>query len=166
MTVMAFFSNDIRTIDDLFVNTLRDIYYAEKQILEALPEMIGKAASRPLRRVLQSHLKESRDHLKQLEQVFRLHGAKPKHVDCPAIDGLLEEAIDIDGKMPNKRVIDSALIAAAHAIEHFEIARYRTLVAWARELGRDDCASVLQHILEDETAIDQKLRVVSGSKPR
>ena len=163
---MAFFSSDIRTIDDLFVTTLRDIHYAEKQISEALPHMIGRARSRPLKRVLQAHLKEARHQIKQIEQVFRMLDARPKHIDCPAIDGILEEAVDIGGAAADKRAIDAALIAAAQLIEHFEIARYEMLIALAKSLDRDDCATVLQQILVEEKAAERKLGVVAASELR
>jgi len=163
---MAFFSSDIKTIDDLFLTTLRDIHYAEKQISEALPHMIEKAKSRPLKRVLQAHLKEARIQIKRIEQVFRMYGAKPRHIDCPAIDGILEEAVDIGGAVPDKRVIDAALIAALQVVEHFEIARYATLIAWAKELGRNDCAIVLQQNLAEENAVDRKLGVIAASEAR
>ena len=163
---MAFFSSDIRTIDDLFLNSLRDIHYAEKQISEALPHMIERARSRPVKRVFQAHLKEASNQIKRIEQVFRMYGAKPRHVDCPAIDGILEEAIDIGGVEPDKRVIDAALIAALRVVEHFEIARYGALITWAKELGREDCATVLQQNLAEEQAVDRKLGVVAESKAR
>lgn len=163
---MALFSSEIRTIDDLFVNTLRDIHYAEKQIAEALPHMIDKARSRPLKRVFQAHLKEARNQIKRVEQVFQMHGARPKHIDCPAIDGILEEAIDIGGAVPDNGVIDAALVAALRVVEHFEIARYGALVAWAKELGRDDCAMLLQQNLAEEKAVDRKLGVLAASEAR
>jgi ferritin-like metal-binding protein YciE len=154
---MGLFSKDIKTFDDLFVHTLRDIYYAEQQILKALPKMIDKATGAGLKQGLQSHLKETEGHVKRLEKVFAMHGAKAKGADCPAIDGIIEEAEEIAGEVGDKEVLDAAIIAAAQAVEHYEMTRYGTLVAWAKQLGRPDCASVLEETLEEEKAADAKL---------
>src|SRR5262249_19086969 len=132
---MGLFSKDIKTIDDLFVHTLRDIYYAEKQILKALPEMIEKASDKKLKQGFEMHLRETKGHVRRLEQVFKMHGVEAMGVDCPAIDGILEEADDISGEVADKTVRDAALIAAAQAVEHYEMTRYGTLIAWANELG-------------------------------
>jgi len=129
MHAMGFFSRDINTMDDLFVHTLRDMYYAEKQILQALPDMIDKAADPQLKQGFQTHLGETRNQVKRLEEVFRLHGKEVSGVDCPAIDGIIEEADDVAGEVADKAVLDAALIAAAQAVEHYEIARYGTLKA-------------------------------------
>jgi ferritin-like metal-binding protein YciE len=161
---MGFFSKDIRTMDDLFVHTLRDIYYAEQEILKALPTMIEKATNPQLRSGLEQHLAESRNHVRRVEQVFGMHGVEPKTVTCPAINGIIKEADDIAGEVDNKEVLDAALIAAAQAVEHYEITRYGALVAWAKQLGRSDCASVLHQNLEEEKAADQKLTRIAESK--
>ena len=154
---MGLFSKDIKTLDDLFVHKLRDIYYAEKQIVQALPEMIEKAKDPGLKQGFESHLGETKNHVKRLEQVFKMHGVEAKGVECPAIDGIIEEADEIIGEVDDKKVLDAALIAAAQAVEHYEITRYGTLIAWAKQLGRPDCASVLQEHLEEEKAADSKL---------
>jgi ferritin-like metal-binding protein YciE len=161
---MGFFSKDIKTMDDLFVHTLRDIYYAEKQILKALPEMVEKATDAGLKQAFQSHLAETKNQVARVEQVFKMHGVEAKGVDCPAIDGILEEADDVSGEIENKDVLNSALAAAAQAVEHYEIARYGTLIAWAKQLGRADCASVLQKNLDEEKAADKKLTELAESK--
>jgi ferritin-like metal-binding protein YciE len=160
---MGFFSKDIKTMDDLFVHTLRDIYYAEKQILKALPDMIEKASDPQLKQGFQSHLTETKGHVERVEQVFKMHGVDAKAVKCPAIDGILEEADEIAGEVEDKRVLDAALIAAAQAVEHYEITRYGTLVAWAKQLGRNDCASVLQKNLDEEKGTDKKLTSLAES---
>jgi ferritin-like metal-binding protein YciE len=154
---MGIFSKEIKTMDDLFVHTLRDIYYAEKQILKALPEMIEKATDPQLKQAFQAHLGETKNHVTRVEQVFKMHGVEAKGVDCPAIDGIIEEADDIAGEIEDKQVLNAALAAAAQAVEHYEITRYGTLVAWAKDLGRNDCASVLQKNLDEEKAADRKL---------
>jgi Domain of unknown function (DUF892) len=103
---MGLFTRDIKTINDLFVHTLRDIYYAEQQIVKSLPEMIEKAHDAQLKQALQSHLGESKNHVKRVEEVFRLHGADAKGIDCPAIDGIIEEAEDVVGEVADDQVLD------------------------------------------------------------
>jgi ferritin-like metal-binding protein YciE len=154
---MGLFSKDIATMDDLFVHTLRDIYYAEKQIVRALPKMIEKASNGELKTRLQDHLDQTRNHVTRLERVFEMHGSEPETVDCPAIDGILKEANEVTGDVADKSVLDAAIIAAAQAVEHYEITRYGTLVAWAEELGRSDCAGVLSRTLEEEKEADRSL---------
>jgi ferritin-like metal-binding protein YciE len=163
-TAMGFFSKDITTMDDLFVHTLRDIYYAEKQIVQALPQMINKASDPQLKQGFQTHLGETKNHVTRLEQVFKLLRQEPRGVDCPAIDGILDEAEEIAGEVEDKSVLDAALIAAAQAVEHYEITRYGTLVAWAKELGRNDCAALLQQNLDEEKATDKKLTTMAESR--
>ncbi len=154
---MGLFSKDIKSLDDLFVHTLQDIYYAEKQIEKSLPDMIEKATNTELTNGFKKHLEETKGQIQRLEEVFRMHGHQPKGVDCPAIDGILEEAEEIAGDVADKQTLDAALIAAAQAVEHYEITRYGTLIAWAKELGRPDCASVLQKNLDEEKMTDEKL---------
>ena len=161
---MGFFSKDIQTMDDLFVHTLRDIYYAENQIVRALPEMIEKSSDPQLKQGLRAHLGETKNHVSRLQQVFRLHGQEAKGVDCPAIDGIIEEANEVAGEVEDKAVLDAALIAAAQAVEHYEITRYGSLVAWAKLLGRNDCAALLQQNLDEEKAADKKLTAIAESK--
>ena len=158
---MGFFSKDIKTLDDLFVHTLRDIYYAEKRIKDALPKMIDKATAPELKAGFEKHLEQTRVHIERVEKVFELHGVKAKEVNCPAIDGILEEADEVAGEVDDKQVLDAALIAAAQAVEHYEMTRYGTLVAWAKQLGRNDCASVLQKNLDEEKAADKKLNDIA-----
>jgi ferritin-like metal-binding protein YciE len=160
---MGLFSKDIQTMDDLFVHTLSDMYYAENQIVKALPDMIDKASNTALKQGLQNHLAETKNQIKRLQQVFKLHGVEIMGVDCPAIDGILEEADDVAGEVEHKHVLDAALVAAAQAVEHYEISRYGTLVAWAKQMGRNDCASLLQQNLEEEKAADAKLTQLAES---
>lgn len=161
---MGFFSKDIKTFDDLFVHTLRDIYYAEQQIAKNLPKMAEKATSTDLKRGFELHLDETKNQIKRLEEVFRLHGVEAKGVNCPAIDGILKEADEIAGEVDDDRVLDAALVGAAQAVEHYEIARYGSLVAWAKQLGRPDCAALLEKNLEEEKATDKKLSSLAESK--
>ena len=161
---MGIFSKDIKSMDDLFVHTLRDIYYAEKQILKSLPDMIEKSSDPQLKQAFQAHQSETRNQVTRLEQVFRLHGHEPKGIDCPAIDGIIEEAEDVVGEVDDKSVLDAALIAAAQTVEHYEITRYGSLIAWAKELGRNDCAALLQQNLDEEKATDRKLTSIAESR--
>ena len=158
---MGLFSADIKTMNDLYAHQLQDIYYAEKQILKSLPDMIGKATDRDLKTGLQKHLQETENHVARLEQVFKLHGLRPKAVDCPAIDGIIEEAKDTSSEVEDKEVLDAAIIASAQAVEHYEITRYGTLIAWAHQLGRDDAATILKKTLEEEKAADRKLTQIA-----
>ena len=161
---MGLFSKDIKSLDDLFVHTLQDIYYAEKQIEKSLPDMIEKATNTELTNGFKKHLEETKGQIQRLEEVFRMHGHQPKGVDCPAIDGILEEAEEIAGDVADKQTLDAALIAAAQAVEHYEITRYGTLIAWAKELGRPDCASVLQKNLDEEKTTDEKLSKIAMAR--
>jgi ferritin-like metal-binding protein YciE len=161
---MGLFSKDIHTMDDLFVHTLRDIYYAEKQLLKALPEMAEKATDAQLKQAFQSHLGETKNHVVRLEQVFKMHGVEAKGIDCPAIDGIIEEAEEIVGEVEDQAVLNAALAAAAQAAEHYEISRYGTLIAWAKQLGRNDCARVLQQNLDEEKAADRKLTEIAEAR--
>lgn len=160
---MGLFTKDIETLDDLFVHQLQDIYYAENQITKALPTMIEKATNPQLKQGFQTHLNETQNQIKRLEQVFQMHGQAPKAVNCPAIDGIIEEADEVASDVADKEVLDAALIASAQAVEHYEITRYGTLIAWAKQLGRQDCASVLEQNLNEEKATDQKLTALAES---
>src|ERR687893_2574097 len=161
---MGLFTKDIKSLDDLFHHTLQDIYYAEQQITKALPKMIAKATDPQLKQGFETHLRETEGQIKRLEQVFQMHGQSPKGVDCPAIDGIIKEANEVASDVADKEVLDAALLASAQAVEHYEITRYGTLIAWAQQLGRPDCASVLQQNLDEEKATDDKLSMMAESK--
>jgi ferritin-like metal-binding protein YciE len=161
---MGLLSKPIKTLDDLFVHTLQDIYYAEQKITKALPKMIEKVTDPQLKQGFQTHLTETKNQIKRLEQVFQMHGESPKAVTCPAIDGIIEEANEIMGDASDPEVLDAAALASAQAVEHYEITRYGTLIAWARQLGREDCASVLRQTLEEEKATDLKLTTIAEAR--
>lgn len=161
---MGLFSKDIKTMDDLFVHQLRDIYYAEAQIMKALPKMIDKATNSDLKNGLSVHLEQTKGHVLRLEDVFDMLDLDAEGVNCPAIDGIIDEADDVSGEVEDKRVLDAALIAAAQAVEHYEMTRYGTLVAWAEEAGRTDCAGLLKQTLEEERAADRKLTEIAESE--
>ena len=158
---MGLFTKDIKTMNDLFVHQLQDIYYAEKQLVKALPKMAEKATDKQLKQCFLTHLDETRTHVQRLEQVFQMHGAEVKAVNCPAIDGIIKEANEVTGEVEEKSVLDAALIAAAQAVEHYEMTRYGTLISWAKELGRNDCVALLQQTLDEERATDRKLTAMA-----
>lgn len=161
---MGLFTKDIKTMDDLFLHVLRDIYYAEEQILKALPDMVKKATNRDLIAALKTHLAETEKHVQRLEQVFELVGQSPKGTSCPAIDGIVEEANEIAAEIAEKKVLDAALITAAQAVEHYEITRYGTLIAWAEETGKTAVAKLLTTTLNEEKAADKKLTTIGERK--
>lgn len=161
---MGIFTRDIHSMNDLFVHQLKDIYYAEKSIAAALPTMIEKSNNQELRNGLEQHLDQTKNHVARLEEVFRLHGVPPETVDCPAIDEIIDEADEVSGEVAENEVLDAAIIAAAQTVEHYEIARYGTLVAWANQLGRRDCASLLEINLDEEKAADRKLTQLAEAK--
>jgi ferritin-like metal-binding protein YciE len=161
---MGLLSKPIKTLDDLFVHTLQDIYYAEEKITKALPKMIQKVTDPQLKQGFQAHLIQTKNHIKRLEQVFQMHGQPVKATTCPAIDGILSEADEIMGDASDTEVLDAAALAAAQAVEHYEITRYGTLIAWARQLGRSDCAGVLQQTLEEEKETDFTLTEIAESR--
>ena len=161
---MGIFTKDIQSMQDLFTHTLRDIYYAEKQIVKALPSMVDKATDGELKQDFADHLEETRNHVTRIEEVFQIMDETAKTVQCPAIDGILKEANEIASDVEDKDVLDAALIMAAQAVEHYEITRYGSLIAWAKRLGRNDCANLLEQNLQEEKAADKKLTDIAESK--
>ncbi len=161
---MGLFSKDIQTMDDLLLHGLQDIYYAENQIVKSLPKLIEKATNRELGKGLRDHLEETKNQLARLEQVFKKLGKEPRGVKCPAIDGLISEADDLAGEVADKEVLDAAIIGSAQSVEHYEIARYGTLIAWAESLGHDDIIRLLNTNLNEEKAADKKLSSVAVRK--
>jgi ferritin-like metal-binding protein YciE len=158
---MGLFTTPIKTLDDLFVHTLQDMYYAENQIIKSLPKMIDKAADPQLKQDFQTHLRETENQVKRLEQVFQMHGEQAKGVTCEAMDGILAEAKQVMSDVGDVDVLDAAMLSAAQAVEHYEITRYGTLIALAKQLGRKDCASVLEQTLQEEKATDKKLTEIA-----
>ena len=161
---MGLFSKGIKTLDDLFLHGLQDIYYAENQIIKSLPKMIENAKNAQLKKGFKSHLEETENQVKRLEQVFEMLPSKAKGTKCPAIDGILKEGDDIMGEVADEDVLNVAIIGAGQAVEHYEIARYGALIAWATELGRNDCAAVLKKNLAEEKATDAKLTALARQR--
>ncbi|MCF3934629.1 DUF892 family protein [Acuticoccus sp. M5D2P5] len=158
---MGLFTKDIRTMDDLFVHTLQDIYYAEHQIEKALPKMVETASDPALKHAFEHHLTETRHQIERLEQVFTNIGAKAKGVTCDAIDGIIKEADSVTGEVKDAQVLDAALVAAAQAVEHYEVSRYGTLATWAEQLGQTSSAKLLRETLAEEEAADEKLTTLA-----
>ena len=161
---MGLFTKDIKTMEDLFLHTLRDVYYAENQIVKSLPTMIDKATNRELASGLRDHLHETQNQVSRLDQIFQKLGQEPRGTDCPAMDGLIKEADEVAGEVEDKQVLDAAIIGSAQAIEHYEISRYGTLIAWAEELGHDNVVRLLNATLKEEKAADKKLNTLAEAR--
>jgi len=161
---MGLFTKDIETLGDLFLHQLQDIYYAENQITKALPKMIEKATDPELRMGFETHLRETEGQIRRLEQAFDSLNEKPKAVTCPAIDGIIKEANETAGEIADKSVLDAALIAAAQAVEHYEITRYGTLISWGEQLGHTAAVALFKQTLAEEKATDEKLTTLATTK--
>jgi ferritin-like metal-binding protein YciE len=161
---MGLFSKDIATMDDLLLHGLKDIYYAENRIVKALPNLIDKSTNRDLTKGLKDHLEETKKQITRLDQVFKKLGEQPQSVECPGIDGLIAEAEEVVGEVADKDVLDATIIGSAQSVEHYEIARYGTLIAWADELGQNDVVKLLTTNLNEEKAADKKLSTVALRK--
>ena len=146
-----------KTLDDLFLDTLKDIYFAEKQILKALPKMARAAQSEEGKQGFLHHRDETQGQIERLEQVFEIVGKNARGKTCEAIQGIIAEAEEIMEAFKGTSALDAGLISSAQAVEHYEIARYGTLVAWARQLGLDKAVPLLQANLDEEVATDKKL---------
>ena len=161
---MGIFSKDIKTFDDLLLHGLQDIFYAEQQITKALPKMIDKATNADLKAGLKNHLEETNNQIERLKKVFDKLGQEPKGTTCPAIDGIIKEADETAGEIDDKAVLDAAIVANCQAVEHYEIARYGTLIAWAESLGREEIVRFLTTNLNEEKAANTKLNSVALRK--
>ena len=153
----------MKDLNGLFEHFLKDIYYAEQQIVKELPKMAEKADSADLRKAFEEHKTETEEQIRNLEQVFENCGIKAEGEKCEAIEGILKEGKHIMDECEDPDALDAGMIAAAQAVEHYEITRYGTLVSWAKQLGKDDCAEILQKNLDQEYSADQKLdRMAEG----
>ena len=154
----------IKTMEDLFIETLKDIYYAEKHILKALPGMVKKAGSRKLKEALETHSKETEGQVDRLDQVFKLFDVAPRgNKKCEAIEGILAEAKEHMEDIEDAEVLDAGMIGSVQSVEHYEITRYGTLIAWAKQLGRDDAIRLLEANLEQEKKADRLLTEIAES---
>ena len=153
-----------KNLNELFLHTLQDIYYAEHQIVKALPKMAEKASNSELKKGFEEHLKQTKEQIRRLEQVFKMAGEKPSGEKCPAIEGILEEGEELMKEIKDDKTRDAAMIAAAQAVEHYEIARYGALISWAGILGMNDARNVLRDTLAEEKDADAKLNRLAEDK--
>jgi ferritin-like metal-binding protein YciE len=152
-----------KKLDELFHDTLKDIYFAEKKILSTLPKMAKAAQSEELKAAFEKHRSETEGQVDRLEQVFAMIEQKPQGKTCAAIVGITDEGAEIIEEYRGSPALDAGLLAAAQAVEHYEISRYGTLKAWAEELGLDDAAELLQETLDEEEATDEALTEIAKS---
>ena len=155
---------DAKTLDDLFLDTLKDIYYAERQIVKTLPKMIKAAQSPELQAGLEKHLTETEGHVERLQQVFDILDVPARGKTCEAILGILEEGKTIMEEFKDTQALDAGIVSAAQAVEHYEIARYGTLKAWAKQLGRSEVVKLLEATEREEVAADEALTRVATTE--
>jgi ferritin-like metal-binding protein YciE len=153
-----------KTLNDLFLHTLKDIYYAEKQILRALPKMAKAAESEELRQAFETHRQETEGQIERLEQVFELLGKPARGVACEAINGIIEESKEIMEDFAESEALDAGILSSAQAVEHYEITRYGTLKTWAQELGMNDAVELLDQNLQEEKKTDQLLTQLAEAR--
>jgi ferritin-like metal-binding protein YciE len=153
-----------KTLDDLFLHTLKDIYYAERKILRNLPKMAKAAESQELKKAFETHREETQGQIERLEQVFELLGKRAQGVTCEAINGILEEGESVMEDFGESEALDAGILAAAQAVEHYEIVRYGTLKTWAQELGMNDAVKLLDQNLQEEKKTDQLLTQLAEAR--
>ena len=156
----------VKTMDDLFVATLKDIYYAEKQILKALPGMVKKAKGPKLKEALESHRHETEGQVERLDKVFAMLDVPARGKKCEAIEGIIGEAKEHMDEIEDGPVLDAGMIGSAQAVEHYEICRYGTLIEWARDLGHDNAIELLQQNLDEEKNADRLLTQIAKTSTR
>ncbi len=154
----------IATLEDLFAHTVQDIYYAEQQIAKSLPKLSQSASSPELKKAFEKHLEETKGQIERLKQVFKEIGQPAKGERCPAIEGILTEADQLMAEIEDASVLDAALLSGAQAVEHYEITRYGTLIAWAKQLGHKEIVKLLQVTLTEEENTDSALSKLALSK--
>jgi ferritin-like metal-binding protein YciE len=150
-------------LEDLFSETLKDIYFAEKQILRALPKMAKEASAPELKQAFETHRDQTEGHVERLNEVFELLGRPARGKTCEAILGIIDEAKEIMEDFKGAEALDAGLVASAQAVEHYEMARYGTLRTWAQELGHADVAKLLDQTLQEEIKTDQLLNKIATS---
>jgi ferritin-like metal-binding protein YciE len=146
-----------KTLDDLFHDTLKDIYYAERKILKALPKMARAAQAPELKAAFEKHKEQTETHVERLQQVFEMIGKRPQGKTCEAIEGIVAEGEEIMDEFKGTAALDASLISAAQAVEHYEISRYGTLKTWAKTIGLKDAVSLLDATLKEEVVTDEDL---------
>lgn len=153
----------VKTMDDLFLHMLKDMYNAEKQLLKALPKMAKNSGSAELKQAFETHLEETEGQVERLEKVFDMIGKRAQGKTCAAMEGLVEEGKEAMDEIEDAEVLDAALLSGAQAVEHYEISRYGTMVAMANQLGMKDAAKLLEQTLEEEKKTDQLLNQIALS---
>jgi ferritin-like metal-binding protein YciE len=153
-----------KTLDDLFLHTLKDIYYAERKILKNLPRMAKATESEELRQAFEVHREETQGQIERLEQVFEMLGKRASGKTCEAINGILEEGEGIMEDFGESEALDAGILAAAQAVEHYEIVRYGTLKTWAQELGMQDAVKLLDQNLQEEKKTDTLLTQLAEAR--
>lgn len=151
----------MKTMNDLFLSFLQDIYYAERQILKALPKMAKAAQSEALKQALTAHREETQHHVERLQQVFEGLGKRARGQTCEALNGIVEEGEEVIEEFAAGPVRDAGILANAQAVEHYEMARYGTMAAWARVCGMADAAKLLEATLAEEKKADEKLNQIA-----
>lgn len=152
------------SLEHLLIHELKDMYYAEQQLVKALPKVAKKTSSAPLRQLIEAHLKETEGHVSKLEQVFHLLDQPAKAIKCKAMVGILDEGEDLADEKGTPETLDAGIIASAQKVEHYEIASYGTLATWAEMLGRQEVKAILSQILDEEEKADQKLTDLAKSE--
>ena len=147
----------METLKEMFEETLKDVYFAENAIIKALPKMAKKAQSEDLKAAFEEHLEETKGQVGRLDKIFKMLGSKAEGKECPALKGLVQETEELMSEAKNPDVLDAGLIGCAQAVEHYEMARYGTLKAWAEQLEMEDAAELLEETLDEEKAADEKL---------
>jgi len=145
------------TLKEMFEQTLKDVYFAENAIIKALPKMAEKAQSEDLKAAFEEHLEETKGQVGRLDKIFKMLGSKAEGKECPALKGLVQETEELMNEAKNPDLLDAGLIGCAQAVEHYEMARYGTLKAWAEQLEMEDAAELLEETLDEEKAADEKL---------
>lgn len=153
-----------KTLDNLFLDTLKDVYYAEKKILRALPKMAKAANAQELAAAFEKHLEQTEVQVERLERVFEILGKRAQGKTCPAIDGIIEEGQEIMDDYKSSPALDAGLLAAAQAVEHYEITRYGTLKRWAEVMGMSEAALLLDETLQEESQTDEDLSALADLK--
>jgi ferritin-like metal-binding protein YciE len=156
-------AKEIKKLDQLFHDTLMDVYFAENKIVEVLPKMHEAAKSNVLSSAFEKHLAETKVHITRLEKVFAIIGKEPEKKTCPSILGITDEGAEIMDEYEGSPALDAGLLSAAQAVEHYEMSRYGTLRTWALELGLTDAAGLLQTTLDEEQATDLALTSIATS---
>lgn len=151
------------TLTKLYIDELKDLWSAEKQILQALPRMIKAASAKPLKQGFRTHERQTREHVRRLERILKSLGSSPRGKKCVGMEGLLKEGSELIQERPEADVLDAGLISAAQHVEHYEMAGYGTVRTWARLLGHRDHARLLQQTLDEEGATDRALTKLSGA---